>query len=189
MKLSDIPNIITLIRIGLVPAVVIALLQQQFTLALLLFFIGAVSDGLDGFIAKRFHYVSRLGSILDPLADKLLITGAYLALSWLALLPWWLVLTIIGRDVVVVCGALAYHRLIGEFELSPTFISKTNTFLQILLGLAVVLSASLDRDTAWLSADMLALAIIMVAVVVVLSGVDYVWTWGKRAYNINHSQI
>jgi len=179
VKRSDIPNIITIFRIGIVPAVVVALLNGQFTLALWLFAIAGISDGLDGYIAKRFNYVSRLGSILDPLADKLLLVSTYITLGWLGLLPLWLVLIIIGRDVLIVCGALAYHRLIGEYEMSPSLISKANTFFQIVLGLAVVFSAGVI-DLPVLILDGL---IYVVAVVVVLSGFGYVWTWGARAYH------
>jgi len=179
VKRSDIPNIITIFRIGIVPAVVVALLDGQFTLALLLFAIAGISDGLDGYIAKRFNYVSRLGSILDPLADKLLLISTYIALGWLALLPLWLVLIVIGRDMLIVCGALAYHRLIGQYEMSPSLISKANTFFQIVLGLAVVFSAGVVA----LPAQMLDGSIYFVAAAAVLSGFDYAWTWGVRAYH------
>jgi len=180
VKRSDIPNVITIFRIGIVPAVVVALLNGQFTLALCLFAIAGVSDGLDGYIAKRFNYVSRLGSILDPLADKLLLISTYVSLGWLGLLPVWLVATVIGRDLLIVCGALAYHRLIGEYEMAPSLVSKANTFFQLVLGLAVVFSAGVLT----LPGLMLDGLIYIVAAAAVLSGCDYVWTWGARAYYV-----
>lgn len=177
MKPSDIPNIITLLRIALVPAVVVALLEQHFTQALFLFAVAGISDGLDGYLAKRYHWSSRLGSILDPLADKLLLVGTFVSLFWLELLPWWLMAAIVGRDVLIVCGALAYHLMIGAYELTPTFLSKANTFFQIILGLAIVLAA----DLLMLPDMVLVVLVYVVLVVTVLSGMDYVWTWSRRA--------
>jgi cardiolipin synthase len=184
VKRSDIPNIITIFRIGIVPAVVVALFYGQFTLALLLFGIAGISDGLDGYIANRFNYTSRLGSILDPLADKLLLISTYVALGWLGLLPVWLVAIVIGRDVLVVCGALAYHWLVGHYELAPSWISKVNTFFQIVLGLAVVFSAGVVALPTMLLDGL----VIIVAFAVILSGVDYVWIWGVRAYHARRLQ-
>jgi len=184
VKRSDIPNIITIFRIGIVPAVVVALLHGQFRLALLLFAIAGISDGLDGYIAKRFNYTSRLGSILDPLADKLLLVSTYIALGWLGLLPVWLVLIVIGRDVLIVCGALAYHRLIGEYEMAPSLVSKANTFFQIVLGLATVFAAGVVALPALLLDGL----VYVVAVVVILSGLDYFFTWGGRAYQVRQER-
>jgi len=184
VKASDIPNIITIFRIGIVPAVVVSLLYEKFTLALILFTVAGVSDGLDGYIAKRFNFISRLGSILDPLADKLLLISTYVALGWLNQLPLWIVIVVIGRDVVILFGAMAYHRLVGAYEMAPSWISKGNTFFQILLGLSVVLSA----DGAALPEQLIDVLIYTVSVTTVLSGLDYVWTWGARAYRSRHVQ-
>ena len=180
MKKSDIPNIISIIRIGFVIPVVVALLNSQFTLALLLFAVAGVSDGLDGYIAKRYHFQSRLGSILDPLADKLLLVSTYIALGWLGQLPLWLVYAVVGRDFLILCGALAYHYLVGQYEMSPTWISKINTFMQIILGLTVVFSSGVYA----LAPDVLTFFVHTVFVTTVLSGLDYVWTWGVRAHRV-----
>jgi len=179
----DIPNIITILRIGIVPAVVISLLGERFTMALMLFAVAGISDGLDGYIAKRFNYISRLGSILDPLADKLLLVSTYIALGWLGLLPVWLVVTVIGRDVLIVCGALAYHHFIGQYEMAPSWMSKINTFFQIVLGLVAVLTVSV----LVLPADVVEILIYIVAVTTVMSGLNYIWIWGVRAFRVRHS--
>lgn len=178
MKPSDIPNVITIFRIGIVPAVVVSLWHEKFTLALILFTVAGVSDALDGYIAKRFNFISRLGSILDPLADKLLLISTYVALGWLNQLPLWLVILVIGRDVVILLGAMAYHRLVGAYEMAPSWISKGNTFFQIILGLSVVLQAS----GVSLPQQLIDVLIYTVSVTTVLSGLDYIWTWGARAY-------
>jgi cardiolipin synthase len=184
VKRSDIPNIITIFRIGIVPAVVVSLLYEQFLLALILFTVAGISDGLDGYIAKRFNFISRLGSILDPLADKLLLMCTYVTLGWKGLLPLWLVLLVIGRDFVIMLGGLAYHRVIGAYEMKPSWISKGNTFFQIVLGVSIVLAASGITLPEW-SFNVL---IYTVSITTVLSGLDYVWTWGARAYRHAHEQ-
>jgi len=177
VKTADIPNLITFLRICLVPPVVWLLLHENFSYALLLYVVAGISDGLDGYIAKRYHYASRLGSVLDPLADKLLLVGTYLALAWLTLLPWWLVTAVILRDLLIVMGAVAYHVLIGQYEMAPTLISKLNTVAQIILGLAIVLSMGTVPLPEWLLHGM----ILVVLGTTLVSGADYVWTWGKRA--------
>lgn len=177
MTRADLPNIISVLRIGLVLPVVVALLHGQFVLALLLYTVAGLSDGLDGYLAKRFDCASRLGSILDPLADKLLLVSTYLALGWLGLLPLWLVAAVALRDLLILAGAISYHLLIGEYEMEPTVISKINTCAQILLGVAVVSSAGVYP----LPAALLGWLIWLVLATTVISGADYVWTWGRRA--------
>jgi cardiolipin synthase len=173
----DIPNVITLFRIVLVLPVIYLLLKREFSYALVLFFVAGLSDGLDGYLAKRNNWTSRLGSILDPLADKLLLVFSYLALGWLGEIPMWLVIAVMARDVVIVVGAIAYHELIGQYDMMPSWISKTNTFFQIILVLAVVFSAGAYKLPPW-SLDSL---VYTVAVTTTLSGINYVWVWGRRA--------
>lgn len=177
MNLRDLPNIITILRILLVLPVVVALLNEFYGVALLLFAVAGASDGLDGYIAKRYNCASRLGSILDPLADKLLLVSTYVSLGWLGVLPWWLVVIVLLRDLLIVGGGVAYHHFIGEYEMSPSIISKLNTASQIILGFSVVLSMSLLP----LSDAVINGMIYFVLVTTLLSGGDYVWTWGRRA--------
>lgn len=177
MKRRDIPNVITLFRIVLVLPVIYLLLQREFSYALVLFFVAGLSDGLDGYLAKRNNWTTRLGSILDPLADKLLLVFSYLALGWLGEIPMWLVIAVMARDVVIVVGAIAYHELIGQYDMMPSWISKTNTFFQIVLVLTVVFSAGAYKLPSW-SLDTL---VYTVAVTTTLSGIHYVWVWGRRA--------
>jgi cardiolipin synthase len=169
-------------RILLVLPTVAALASEKFLLALLLFALAGISDALDGYIAKRFHYQSRLGTILDPLADKLLLVATYLVLSWLDLLPWWLAAAVVARDLLILAGAVSFHVFIGEYEMEPTVISKFNTAMQILLGLTVVFSAGVyalpEAVIGWL--------VLLVLVTTVVSGIDYVWTWSVRAWRARH---
>lgn len=182
MRARDIPNLITILRILLVPPVVLLLLNERFGAALVLFLIAGASDGLDGFLAKRYGWTSRLGGLLDPIADKLLLVSCYLVLGWLGLIPLWLVAVVIGRDLIILSGALAYHWLIEPLQAEPTVISKLTTLLQILLVLAVLFSAGAVQ----LPADWLNYLEYSVLAAAVLSGADYVWTWSWRAWNRKH---
>lgn len=177
MKARDIPNLLTIARILLVPPIVWLLLQRQFEFALLMFFIAGVSDGLDGFLAKKMRWESRLGALLDPVADKLLLISSYLALAWLGLLPAWLVALVLLRDLVIVTGATLYHFRIEKVEAAPTIVSKLNTVLQILLVLLVITGQTFSVSVT----ELIQAMVYTVAVTTVLSGYDYVYTWGKRA--------
>lgn len=178
MTRADIPNVISVLRILLVLPTVLALANQQYVLALLLFTVAGISDGLDGYLAKRFHYESRLGSILDPLADKLLLVATYLVLAWLGLLPVWLVAAVVARDLLILAGAVSFHFLVGEYEMEPTVISKFNTLSQIVLGVLVVFSAGVYA----LPPTLMDWLVVLVLATTIVSGLDYIWTWGVRAY-------
>ena len=184
MALRDIPNIISLLRILLVFPVVWWLLNKEYSLALLLFFVAGISDGIDGYLAKRNHWQSRLGSILDPLADKLLLISTYMSLAWLGNIPMWLVFLVLLRDLIIILGAVAYHVKFGEFEMTPTVVSKINTFFQILLVLAVMFSLGLyslpGRTLEYLTYAVLATTL--------MSGADYIWVWGKRALSAQRQE-
>lgn len=185
MSPRDLPNLISLLRILIVAPVVLALLRQEFGIACALFLLAAASDGLDGYLAKRFDWTSRLGSILDPVADKLLLVSVYLILGWEGHVPSWLVAAVIGRDVVIFFGALAYHYLVGEFEMAPSFVSKLNTLVQLLYGVGVVAGLALGKDMA----DGIVIASAVVLLTTALSGLDYVWTWGVRAWQAKHTRL
>lgn len=178
MTRRDIPNLISCFRIVLVAPVVWAMLQFDFRLALLLFAIAGISDGLDGFLAKHFQWQSRLGSILDPIADKLLLVACFATLSYLQLLPWWLFWLVIGRDLLIIAGALTYHRLLGEFELKPLWSSKINTLLQILLVLLVMVQAQWFPQLD----EIKTIGIWLVVASVINSGSEYVLVWGMNAW-------
>jgi cardiolipin synthase (CMP-forming) len=174
--LRQIPNVISVFRILLVIPIIVLMLREEYAQALILFAVAGVSDGLDGFLAKRFQWQTWIGGVLDPLADKVLLVSTFLALGWLGRLPWWLVGLVFLRDLVIVAGALIYHYRIGKVNAEPTIISKVNTFMQILL----VLVAMLAQIFA-LPAPLVTILIYLVAVTTVISGLDYVIKWGRRA--------
>ncbi len=177
MTRSDIPNLVTALRIVLVAPVAWLLVRHEFLPALTLFFVAGFSDAVDGFLAKRYGWTSRLGALLDPLADKLLLVACYAALTLIGLLPVWLLLLVVLRDVVIVAGAVVYNFRIERLEAQPTVISKLNTLLQILLVLLVIVQQIFPS----LSTDWNRALIYAVTLSVLWSGLDYVITWSRRA--------
>lgn len=176
-KARHIPNWITGLRILLVAPFLWALLEERYSAALLLFIIAGVSDALDGFLAKYFGWTSELGGLLDPIADKLLLMGAILALGWLNELPGWLVALVVLRDALIVGGAVSYHLLIERFQAAPLMISKLNTLMQLLLVCAVIVHYGLLP----LPETVLSGLIAVTTLTTLWSGAAYIWQWGQRA--------
>lgn len=161
----------------LVGPIVLSLVRERFDAAILMFVLAGLSDGLDGFLARRFDWRTRLGLILDPLADKLLMVSVFLTMTVMGLIPVWLAIAVIGRDLILVAGGLAYHFLIGPVEGEPSRISKLNTFLQLVYVFSTMLSlAGLALPAPWL--DGLAMVVFCT---VVGSGIDYVVLWSRKA--------
>ena len=181
IKARDIPNIISILRVLLTIPVTYLLISHEFTGALILFAVAGISDGLDGFLAKHFHWQSRLGGLLDPLADKILLVASYLVLGAIGLLPIWLVLVVMLRDLVIVAGAFLYHYKIEALDANPSLISKLNTLFQILLVLMVVMNAG----PIALPAGLIEVMIWSTLLTTIASGVNYVWVWGHRAAEKN----
>lgn len=177
LKAHHIPNLITGLRILLVAPFLWALLEERYGAALLLFVIAGVSDALDGFLAKYFGWTSELGGLLDPIADKLLLIGAILALGWLNELPGWLVTLVILRDLLIVSGAVSYHLLIERFEAAPLMISKLNTLVQLMLVCTVIVHYGMIS----LPEALLTGLIVLTALTTLWSGAAYVWQWSQRA--------
>lgn len=184
MTPQNIPNLLSILRIVLIAPIVWLLLSRQFGSALILFALAGFTDGLDGFLAKQYQWQSRLGTILDPVADKLLLVASFATLTWLNLIPLWLLLLVLARDILIVMGGLAYHYLIGRFELVPVWSSKINTVAQIALVLLVILQ---QYGVNGLQA-MIDTGIWLVTASVVISGSEYILIWGTRAWQQNNNQ-
>lgn len=174
----QLPNAITILRCLLIPPFVLALLWRDYAMAFLIFVIAGASDAVDGFLAKRFGWQSAFGAMLDPIADKLLLVTGFGLLTFLALLPWWLFALVLLRDVIIVAGAVTYHRLFGPFPMQPTRISKLNTVFQIALVGLSLFSAAVYPLPTWVSAVLIACTIFTT----VWSGGDYIYTWSLRYY-------
>jgi cardiolipin synthase len=174
MNASQLPNLITLSRLALAPAFVLVLNDANYVAAFLLFVVAGLSDGLDGLIAKRFHYESRLGAILDPAADKILLVSAYVMLTVLGHVPVWLVIVVAFRDLLIVGGYLLYTSMYGPVHMRPSALSKLNTFMQI----ALVVTVLLEQATGSHYPMAIRALVYAVFVTTVASGVHYLWAWG-----------
>jgi cardiolipin synthase len=181
MNAKDIPNLISIFRIFLVAPIVWLTLEGRAAEALTLFVLAGASDALDGHLARRYGWRSRLGSILDPLADKLLMMSVFVTLGWLEIAPLWLVVAVLIRDIVILLGGAAYHFMIGQYSMAPSLLSKTNTSLQIVLVTAFMVGQ------LWGLPEVMMTALIYAAMTTtVLSGLNYMWVWGVRAWRAHH---
>lgn len=168
----------------LVAPVAWLLVRGDFRGTLALFAFAAATDGLDGFLAKRFNWTSELGKILDPLADKLLLVGVFVTLAAIDLTPVWLAATAVGRDVIITAGAIVYNSLYGYPHGRPTIVSKLNTLCQIVYVLLVVAQGALGVVPAFLITVTGALTF----VTTVISGMDYVITYTHKAIAASRSR-
>jgi cardiolipin synthase (CMP-forming) len=170
------PNILSIMRMIMVIPVIWALATGRFGVALGLFAAAGVSDALDGAIAKRWGWSSRLGALLDPAADKLLVLGTYTTLAVAHRVPWWLVGLMFGRDLIIVTGAAIYRWRVGPFVIQPALTSKITTGLLIVVGIALVVQGLYP----WLNAAWQDILVWLLAASLVVSWLDYQLTWGIR---------
>jgi cardiolipin synthase len=166
----SIPNILTVVRILLTPVFVIMLLQRLYPQALLVFAFAGLSDGLDGFIARYFNQRTVLGAYLDPMADKLLLVSAYVLLGVLDVIPDWVAVIVIARDVIIVLGIAVLTLTAKSYEVRPSLVSKATTVTQIALVLLALYDPAAIRLTA-LHAPL----IWTTAVLTTLSGLHYIY--------------
>jgi len=175
--LRHLPNLICLARIVLIWPIVAALANANYDFALLLFAVAAVSDGLDGYLAKRFGWTSELGKILDPAADKLLLISVFVMATSLGLVPAWLTLTAVTRDLMIILGAIALRIWTGPLRGRPSVLSKINTLLQLAYLLGVITHAAGYGPPQ----GILATLAVIVLVTTLLSGVNYAMVFVRTA--------
>jgi cardiolipin synthase len=175
--LRHLPNFICLVRIVLIWPTIDALYSADYWTALALVFVCAVSDGLDGWLAKRFNWTSHLGKILDPLADKLLLVALFLTATWMNLIPWWLTAVAVGRDVMIGVGAVIYRFWFGPLHGRPTLMSKINTGMQLTVALAAILGAATGMPTV----EMVTALAIVTLITTIVSGAGYLGAFTRRA--------
>ena len=126
----NVPNALTIIRILLIPVFLYEVINGEFGIAAAIYLLAAVTDGLDGFIARFWGMQTRLGTFLDPMADKLLITASFISLAFMNVVPLWLALTVITRDVILVTGSLLIYLMKHHLVIKPHPVSKVTTFFQ-----------------------------------------------------------
>jgi cardiolipin synthase len=175
--MRHLPNAITALRFLLIPVLVVLLLQRRYEAAFAVFVVSALSDLADGLLARRWNARTRLGAIADPAADKLTMLATTLALASQHLLPVWLAVAIVARDLLIVGGAIAYQVIVGRVEMAPSWLSKFNTVLEFVTLAAVLADAA---GVIEVSALLPPLFVLLLATIIA-SGTHYVWVWGRRA--------
>jgi len=173
----NLPNLLTLTRVLLIPLFVILIINKCFDWALLTFAIAGITDGLDGLIARLTHQRTELGAYLDPIADKLLLSAAFISLAIIEMIPSWVVVIVITRDVIILVGLLVMILTSYHPEINPSFLSKTTTTFQIITILFVLL--------AWYFPTLKQLSTIAIygtAIITILSGSQYIYI-GARILN------
>lgn len=173
------PNALTALRIVLVAPLTASILLGHYPAALLIAAFAGASDALDGWLAKHFGWQSWIGGVLDPIADKLMLIGCFVALGHVDAHPAWLTALVVGRDLVIVAGAVAYHCWVGRIHAQPTLLSKCTTCVQI--GFVLL---ELVARTHWLELPRAAqgAAVLVTALMTLASGVQYVVIWSSKAF-------
>lgn len=179
----NLPNLITLARLLSVPLAVWLILDGRFGAAFWIFVAAGVSDAVDGFIAKRFDSRTRLGALLDPIADKSLLVGVYVTLGSAGHLPAWLVILVVFRDLMIVGGFLLVQALAQGMRAEPLIVSKLNTAFQIALAALMLAKLGLDFDPGLV----LTVLIWGVAVTTVLSGAGYLIRWTRAIAGVEQA--
>lgn len=176
-RVFNLPNVISMLRLAAVPVVAWLILQGRWEPACWLFLAAAVSDGIDGLLARWLNQMTRLGAALDTVADKALGVVTLVLLTLVGVIPLWVTLPILLRDSIIVLGALSYRGMAGHLEIHPTWLGKTHMFAEFAL-LALVLAdlARLINIDAWLTP-----LFGVVFFIAVVSGVQYVWIWSAKA--------
>lgn len=171
MVLRLLPNAITLVRLFLAPVIAWLILQGRFREALALVVLAGLTDWLDGFLARRLDVTGKLGIVLDPLADKVLLVTLFIVLTAARLIPFWLLALVMGRDLVIVGGALLLRLFRDIHRFPPSTMGKVSTFFQIVFVLMVLLYAAYPYQILlWLRT----LALGLTALFTLLSWIDYV---------------
>ena len=176
MKVLSVPNIITLIRIVIIPGFVTALIYKRYDYALALFIVASISDALDGLLARATNQKTQFGAFLDPLADKLLLTVSFILFSVYGWIPSWLTITVISRDLMVVIGWIILYLASHITTIAPSIIGKTAVASQLVLIAFILLSINMDNfipPAGWM--------LWTVALLTIASGLQYVSRGIKQA--------
>lgn len=184
-RIVTVPNMLTVFRMVLIPVFVTMLFYQRFVVALAVFVCAGLTDGLDGLLARRFDQRSQLGTVLDPIADKLMMVTAFIVLSMRGIfpspvpshlpVPFWVTVTVISRDVFIIVGAAAINIMTGFRGFRPSWLGKVNTTVQIGAIAAIMFAASVPYYTGYY----LPTVYVTVFTLAILSGLHYIFFASK----------
>ena len=175
-QIATVPNIITIVRLLMVPSIVWLTMREQHVTAFWLFVIAGLGDAVDGYLARQFNLKSWLGAYLDPLADKALLVSIYVALTFLGQLPAWLTLLVVGRDILIVTGVSVAWLIGRPVAMQPLPISKINTLAQVVLAAVVLSDLAFAMDLGWVRQAL----IVLVGLLVIGSTVAYAMEWARH---------
>ncbi|UCD35552.1 MAG: CDP-diacylglycerol--glycerol-3-phosphate 3-phosphatidyltransferase [Nitrospiraceae bacterium] len=173
---GNIPNLLTLTRIVILPFFVVTLVYRQYQYALILFVIASVTDLLDGLIARMTGQITELGKILDPVADKFFLITSFVLMSMTEMIPTWLAIVVISKDVIIVAGFLILYMITHTLKIEPSMLGKVSSALQFILIGLVILFRNI-RDGIQIGTPLF----VIVAVVTALSGMQYLYRGMKMA--------
>jgi cardiolipin synthase (CMP-forming) len=192
-RIVTVPNLLTIFRMVLIPVFVTLIFYQRFLMALAAFVVAGITDGLDGLLARRFDQKSQLGTVLDPIADKLLLVTAFVVLSMRTVfpqpvpshlpIPFWVTIAVISRDVFIVVGAAAINIMTGFRGFRPSWLGKLNTTVQIIAIGIIMFATSFPYGTGYY----LPTLYVTVFVLALLSGAHYVF-FASKLLNEDRSQ-
>ena len=171
------PNFITVFRLILAVPICVMILNKDYSAVLWIAFIAGVSDGVDGWLARKMEAKSSFGAFVDPVADKVMLNSAFISFGVTGLLPWWMVTIVVMKDVVVVAGALVYYWLFSCYELAPSVWGKASTGVQIVFVLMLLTHQVYPVFPTFILQSGLWVVIVMALV----SAAHYIYVWGGKA--------
>jgi len=178
-RIWTVPNQITFLRLGFLPLFLILVLYEQYQWALLVLVVSAVTDALDGLLARTLHQKSALGAYLDPIADKLLLSSSFVVLAMEKKIAWWLTILVLSRDILMLVVAAVILIIQGYRPFPPTLLGKATTFFEIALVFFTVLAAAYGGESVTLLARYL---VYIVASLVIVSGFHYSFVVARRLH-------
>ena len=180
MMLRYLPNFFTVARLILIVPFLYCLYTSQYATSFYIFIFAGFTDGLDGWLARQFHWQSSFGSFVDPMADKLLIASSFISLAYLKYLPYWLVALVFLRDMTISFGVLAWYGFIQQKpHFKPSLLSKLNTVLQLALVTFCLFELAFKHKVT----SETSVLIVLTTITTTATYIDYVFRWGKKAYS------
>jgi cardiolipin synthase (CMP-forming) len=186
------PNLLTLLRLPLAPWVAVCVLNAQYRLALVVLIAAGATDGLDGYLARRLQVISRFGALADPVADKVLLVTAYVSLGFAGLVPMWLLVVVLGRDLLILLLAGVALATASRIDLSPSVWGKLSTLVQMVTGVTVIGTKAFEVRNG---SGLVEVLVVITAITTSWSGLHYAWrgmrSWSGRrpAEKIDASQL
>lgn len=175
--IKQLPNMLTTLRLILAIPICLMILNEDYGSVIWIAFIAGLSDGVDGFLARKLNAVSRYGAVVDPISDKVLLVSVYVSFAVVGLLPWWVATVVVIRDLLIVCGALLYHWQFGRYEITPSIWGKASTFVQITFALMLLT----DQVYPFLTPQSFQVGMWSLIAMAFISGGHYFYVWSIKA--------